>query len=253
MIQFDDATLAAWLAGFLLPFFRALALMSTAPVLSNRAVPVRLRVALALVIVVVAAPSIEVPRLDLGSATGFGLVAREVAIGLTIGFIARLVFAGFELAGEAIGLQMGLSFAGFFDPSAGAANAVGRLLNTFALLAFVAIDGPLMVLAAVIHSFSLFPIVASPDRFTVDLQPLSAGADLFALGLTIALPFLALLLFINLTLGIVSRVAPQFNVFSVGFPVTIGAGLALLTMGLPLLEQPLLSAIQRMLTLLGVN
>lgn len=253
MIQFDDATLAAWLAGFLLPFFRVLALMSTAPVLSNRAVPARLRVVLAMVIAIVAAPSIEIPRLDLGSAAGVGLVAREVAIGLTIGFIARLVFAGFELAGEAIGLQMGLSFAGFFDPSAGAANAVGRLLNTFALLAFVAIDGPLMVLAAVIHSFSLFPIVASLDRFTVDLQPLSAGADLFALGLTIALPFLALLLFINLTLGIVSRVAPQFNVFSVGFPVTIGAGLALLTMGLPLIEQPLLSAIQRMLTLLGVN
>jgi flagellar biosynthetic protein FliR len=252
MIAFTDAQLAALLASFLLPLFRVLALMSAAPILSNRAFPVRVRVALSAVVALVAAPlaaPVEPSALLGGSA--LLLVAREVLIGLTIGFVARLLFASFEVAGEAVGLQMGLSYAGFFDPQSGQSNAVGRFVNTVALLAFVAVNGPLAVIASVVQSFQVFPAGDPSFAFLASRSPVQLGAEVFALALNLALPFVALLLFINLSLGVISRVAPQFNVFAVGFPVTIGTGLLLLAVGLPMIEAPLLAQLDRLLAHLG--
>jgi flagellar biosynthetic protein FliR len=252
MISFSDSQLFGWLASFLLPFFRVLAMISAAPVFSNRAFPVRVRVPLAAAIALVAAPlAAPVDPQALAGAGAMGLIAREVLIGVTIGFVARLLFASFEVAGEAIGLQMGLSFAGFFDPQSGTANAVGRFVNTIALLAFVAINGPLAIIATVSQSFVLFPPGEFSFGFLDGRSPVQLGTEVFALALSLALPFIALLLFINLSLGIISRVAPQFNIFVIGFPVTIGSGLLLLTIGLPMIEAPLSSTLERLLTYVG--
>jgi flagellar biosynthetic protein FliR len=252
MIAFTDAQLAGWLASFLLPLFRVLALMSAAPILSNRAFPVRARVALSAVVALVAAPfAVPVEPSALLGGSALLLVAREVLIGLTIGFVARLLFASFEVAGEAVGLQMGLSYAGFFDPQSGQANAVGRFVNTVALLAFVAVNGPLAVIASVVQSFQVFPAGDPSFAFLTSRSPVQLGAEVFALALNLALPFVALLLFINLSLGVISRVAPQFNVFAVGFPVTIGTGLLLLAVGLPMIEAPLVAQLDRLLAHLG--
>jgi flagellar biosynthetic protein FliR len=248
MIAVDEAWLLGWLGAFLLPLFRVLALFSVAPVLSNRAFPVRARVAAAAAVALVTAPSVDLPPGALAlDASLLPTVAREVIAGIVIGFAARLLFAAFEIAGETIGLQTGLSFAGFFDPQSGSANAVGRFVGTIVALAFVAINGPLALIAAVIHSLEVFP----PGR--LELPALSGngliglGAEVFALALGVALPFIALLLFVNLALGVVSRVAPQFNVFAVGFPVTISAGLLLLTLGLSAIEAPLAESLGRFL------
>lgn len=248
MIAFSDTQLLGWLGAFLLPMFRILALFSVAPVLGNRAVPVRVRVALAGAIAALIAPFVDVPAdWSLGTTAGMGLVVREIAIGLMIGFVIRLAIAAFELAGEIIGLQMGLSFAGFFDPQAGQANAVGRLLNTFALAAFVALNGPLLVIAAILQSFVALPVAGSGLTGLGPASAVALGGQMFATAVAIALPFVALLLFVNLVLGVVSRVAPQFSVFSVGFPVTIGAGLVLLTVGASLIEAQLVEAIRQVL------
>jgi flagellar biosynthetic protein FliR len=252
MIRVTDTELLAWLSAFLLPTFRILAMMSSGPLLSNRAFPVRARVAAAIAIALAAAPQAPVsPGIDIGSADAFAIVAREVAIGLAIGFVARLVFAAFEIGGELIGLQMGLSYAGFFDPSSGQANAVGRLLSTFSLLTFIALNGPLILISAIVQSFTAFPIGVPQALPLARLMPTEVFADMFRLGLALALPFIGLLLFMNLVLGVISRVAPQFNVFAVGFPATIGAGLTLFATGLPLVEQPLADATTRLLALLG--
>ncbi len=253
MISVTESQLLGWLAGVLLPFFRILALMAAAPILSNRAFPVRARVALSLVLALVAAPGIAPP--DPAALTGTGafvLVTREVLIGLTIGFIARLLFTSFEVAGEAIGLQMGLSFAGFFDPQSGSSNAVGRFVNTIALLAFVAMNGPLAVVATLIQSFTVFPPGEPSFEFLLARSPVQLGGEVFTLALALALPFIALLLFITLTLGVISRVAPQFNVFAVGFPVTIGTGLLMLTMGMSMIEAPLAAHLERILSHIGI-
>ncbi len=251
MLQVTDAQLLAWLSGFVYPFFRILALLSAAPILSSRSVPVRARIGLAGLVALVVAPFVSVPPgAGVDGPAGWLLVAREVGIGLAIGFVARLVFAAFEIAGEMIGLQMGFSYAGYFDPSAGTSNAIGRTINTLALLSFVALNGPLLLVAAIVHSFDVFPIASGATMPWQQLEPVRLGADVFSIAITMALPFMALLLFVNLVLGVISRVAPQFNVISVGFPVTIGAGLLLLAIGLPLLEHPITEATQRVMSIL---
>lgn len=252
MIALTDAQLQGWLAAFLLPFFRLLALFTAAPVLSLRAVPARARVGLAAVLSAAIAPSVTAPvAVDLLSGTGLGFVAQEVAVGLAIGFVARLAFAAFDLAGEVIGLQMGLSFAGFFDPQGGQGNSVGSFVNTIATLLFVTMNGPLLLIAATLRSFATLPVGQVPFEFARRLDPVALGAEVFALGLLIALPFLALILFVNLLLGVMSRVAPQLSLFSIGFPVTIAAGLMLLMLGLPWIERPMADGLGRLLTTFG--
>ncbi len=248
MIEVGEAQLLAWLGALLLPFFRILGLFTSAPILSQRSVPVRLRVAVSLALAVLVAPLLaSSPAIDLSSPGAWLVVAGEALIGFAIGFVARAVLAAVEVAGETIGLQMGLSFAGFFDPDSGQTNAVSRLLNTLSLWAFVAINGPVLLVAAVVQSFDVIPPATSFAEWIGRMQPASLGAGVFELGVMIALPFMALLLFVNLGLGVVSRIAPQLNIFAIGFPVTIGAGLLLLALGLPLMQQPFALMIERLL------
>jgi len=252
MVAFSDAQLQAWMAAFLLPFFRILALFTAAPVLSMRTIPARARIGLSIVLAAAIAPSVAAPvRVDLMSYAGLGFVAQEVAVGLAIGFAARLVFAAFDLAGEVIGLQMGLSYAGFFDPQGGQGTAVASFMNATATLLFVTMNGPLLLIAATLRSFATLPVGQVPFEFARRFDPVALGAEVFALGLLIALPFLALILFVNLLLGVMSRVAPQLSLFSIGFPVTICAGLVLLVVGLPWIERPLAEGFTRLFVLFG--
>jgi flagellar biosynthesis protein FliR len=245
MLVFSQLQLDAWLAGLLLPFLRVLALFSAAPLLSHRSVPARARIAIAFVIAVVVAPFAQVPPgLTLASATGLGLVVQQVLIGLALGFAARLLFAVFEIAGEFIGLQMGFSFAGFFDPHGGTQSAVGSWMHTLAMLLFLALDGHLLLIDTLVATFRSLPITADPFGALARLRIDLLAADVFRLALSLALPATMLMLFVNLVLGFVSRVAPQLNIFAVGFPVTLLAGLAALTLGAPHLLEPLTQALQ---------
>jgi flagellar biosynthetic protein FliR len=252
MISFTDAQLQTWMAAFLLPFFRILALFTAAPVLSIRSVPTRLRVGVALLLAVTLAPgNVPTAGIDLVSFKGLGYVAQEVMVGLAIGFAARLAFAAFDLAGELIGMQMGLSYAGFFDPQGGQGNAVGAFMNTTATLTFVALNGPLLLVAATMRSFDSLPIGRVPFEFVARFDPVALGAEVFALGLLIATPFLALILFVNLLLGVMTRVAPQLGLFSIGFPITIGTGMVLLLIGLPWIERPMVQGLMRLVGMFG--
>ena len=248
MITFSQLQLDTWLAGLLLPFIRVLALFTSAPLLSMRNFPVRARVAAAAVIALPVAPFAGVPPgLSLASAAGLGLIAQQLAIGLALGFAARLLFAVFEIAGELIGLQMGLSFGGFFNPQGGAGTAVGTWLNTVAMLLFIALNGHLLLIDALIATFQSLPISAEPFSILSRLRMDRLGADVFRLALSLALPATLLMLFVNLVLGFASRVAPQLSIFSVGFPITLLAGLALLALGAEHMMGPMVEAMQTFL------
>lgn len=231
MVVFSQLQLEAWLAGFLLPFFRLLALFSSAPVLSHRSFPVRAKVGTAALIAMVAAPAIDMPAsLTLGSAAGLGLIAQQLVIGAALGFSARLVFAVLEIAGEFIGLQMGFSFAGFFNPSGRTESAVGAWLNTLGLMLFVALNAHLLLIDILLDTFRVFPITDQPLAALASLRVEHLGTEMFRFALALALPFTVLMLFVNLTLGFVSRIAPQLSIFAVGFPVTLSAGLTVLAL-----------------------
>ena len=247
MITFSEAQVTAWLVPLLWPFLRVLALFSALPVLGQRMVPMRVRVALSFMIALAAQPMLpQMPAVALDTPMAMILVVQQVLIGLTIGFAVRIVFAAVEFAGEIAGLQMGLNFAGFFDPvSAGTATATSRFFGTVVAWLFIVINGHLAVIAAVIKSFEAFPVGPQPFAFLSALAPHTWGAEVFSLGLWIALPLIAMLLFVNIVLGIISRVAQQMNVFAIGFPVTLGVGLIGMMLTLPLMQVPFTMALER--------
>jgi len=250
MLTFSEAQVMAWLNPILWPFIRTLALFAGMPVFSQRAVPQRVKIGLALFIAVAAQPSLPaMPVVPLDSLPQLlVVVAQQLLIGLAMGFAVRLVFASLEFAGELIGLQMGLNFAGFFDPSTGSqGTSSSRFLGSMVAFLFIAINGHLMLINALVESFQAFPVGEEPFRFLRVAQPQVWGAEVFRMGLWIALPLVTMLLFVNLVLGIISRVAPQLNVFSVGFPLTVSIGLVGLVATLPLMHQPFMIALERLL------
>ena len=238
-----------WLNPILWPFLRALALMTSLPVFSQRSVPMRVKVALAFFIALASQASLPaMPVIALDSALAWIVVLQQVLIGVSLGFAVRVVFAAVEFAGEIIGLQMGLNFAGFFDPvTASQGTASGRFFGTMVAFLFIIINGHLAIIAALIKSFNAFPVGPEPFAFLRAVQPQVWGTEVFAIGLWIALPLVGMLLFVNLVLGVISRVAPQINIFAIGFPVTLGVGLIGMLLTLPLLQQPFTMALERML------
>lgn len=249
MPSVSEAQLMAWITPFLWPFLRALALMSSLPVLGQRSVPVRVRVGFAALVALGAQAALPpMPDVALDSPMALAIAAQQVVIGLTMGFAVRLIFAAAELGGELVGLQMGLNFAGFFDPvSASQGTATARFLGTLTSYLFIVINGHLLVVAALIQSFHAFPVAPEPLAIVARLMPHQWASLVFQLGLMIALPIVGMLMFVNLALGFVSRVAPQINIFAVGFPITLGVGLLGLMATLPAMHAPLQSALESVL------
>jgi flagellar biosynthesis protein FliR len=247
VISFSEAQILAWVSPILWPFLRVLAVFTAAPIFSSKAFPLRARIGLALLIALAAQPSFEnQPIISITGAQALGAVLQQVGVGLAIGFTVRLVFSAIELAGEVIGFQMGLNFAAFFDPSLNSqSSAVARFYGQMVALLFVVLNGHLWVLMVVIKSFDAFPVDQNFLEALAKMKIYNLGADLFASGLWIALPMIGMLMFVNLALGIVSRVAPQMNIYAVGFPVTLSVGLVGIAVTLPMLDQPLLALMER--------
>ena len=249
MLTFTEAQVLAWVTPILWPFLRVLALFGALPLFAQRGVPVRVRIALAFLVAVCAQASLPaMPAYALDSGDGLLAVGQQLVIGLALGFAVRVVFAAVEFAGELIGLQMGLNFAGFFDPmSGGDATATSRFFGISVSWLFIVINGHLLIIAAVVQSFHAFPVMPEPLGFLRTAQPQVWGAELFRLGLWIALPLVAMLLFVNAVLGVISRVAQQMNVFAIGFPITGGVGLVGMLLTLPMMQAPFTMALERML------
>lgn len=247
MIALTESQLVALLSPMLWPFLRVLAVFTAAPIFSSKAFPIRARIGLALFIAFAAQPSLQnQPVISITGPDAMGAVLQQVGVGLAIGFTVRLVFAAVELAGEVVGFQMGLNFAAFFDPSLNnQSSAVARFFGHMASFLFIVMNGHLMVLMAVIKSFEAFPVDQNFLRALGQMKLYDLGTDLFASGLWIALPMVGMLMFVNLALGIVSRVAPQMNIFAIGFPVTLAVGLIGITVTLPMLDQPVLALMER--------
>ena len=240
MITVTEAQLSAWLSPVLWPFFRVLAVFTAAPVFSNRAFPMRSKVGLALLVALCAQASLSTqPQVSFTGPLALETLVQQIGIGLAMGFAVQIVFAAMELAGELIGLQMGLNFATFFDPSSSTqSSAVSIFFGHMTVLLFIVMNGHLLVLLAVIRSFDAFPVGGSLMDMLGKVRLFDLGSELFSSALWIAMPMIAVLLLVNLTLGIISRVAPQMNIYAIGFPVTLTVGLLGISVTLPMLDHP---------------
>lgn len=234
MISFTSAQLDAWLATLIFPLARILAMISSSPVLGNKQVPVRVKIGLSALLALIIAPTIgEMPPVAVGSPQGLLIIIQQIIIGMAMGFTLRLIFTAVEMAGELAGLQMGLGFASFYDPlNSSYSPVVARWLGMIAVLAFLAMNGHLYILAALAESFHTLPIGSMmPAKGFYEVT--NWGGAIFAYGLQIALPLLAALLTANIALGILTRAAPQLNLFAIGFPITLAIGFFVLTLSMP--------------------
>lgn len=243
MISVTSAQLDVWFAAYFWPFVRILALFSSAPLLYHRAVPHRLKLGLAVLITLIVAPTL--PVIAPGGDPAW-LLAQQLLIGFAVGLGLQLIFAAFAIAGDLLGLQMGLSFASFIDPqNANQAPLIGSLIGLLATLVFLALNGHLMMIAGIAETFRTLPVGAQ-SPVAADWKALALiGEEMFRVGLHIALPVLATMLILNLALGVLARAAPQLNIFAVGFPATILIGLAALAIIVPLLGPFLDTTLER--------
>lgn len=230
ILTLTSAQLNAWMLGFLWPFVRMLSLVASAPLFGETAVPRAVKVVLAGFLALVIAPTLApMPAVAPVSMAGLWILLQQVLIGAAMGFAMRMVFALVQVAGDYVGLQMGLSFAAFFDPTSGGNTMVlARLLNVIAMLLFLAVDGHLLLISTLAESFRTLPIADAPLARGGWAVLAAAGGDIVTHALMLALPLIATLLSLNLAMGILNRVSPQFSIFSVGFPITLLAGAALL-------------------------
>lgn len=235
MISIGSAQLDAWLGLFIFPLTRILGLLATMPVVNNAALPVRVRLVMGLAIAMALAPTLAPPPpVAAGSWLGLAMIGEQLLIGVMMGFALRIALAALDVTGELIGLQMGLSFATFFDPgSSGLTPVMTQFLGFLTAMIFLAMNGHLLAFSLLAESFVLLPVSATPFHAVALWSIVSAATMMFSLGVMLALPLIAALLVTNISLGVLSRVAPALNLFAVGFPVTLALGFIVLWLTLP--------------------
>lgn len=235
MLTFTDAQLNAWLATVLYPLARILGLVTTAPVFNNAALPVTIRLITGIAIALALAPVLPTQAgVDPASWAGLMVLLQQTLIGIALGFTMRVVFAAVDVAGELIGMQMGLSFAVFYDPqNAAQSPVVAEFMGLIALLIFLAVNGHLMVLGLLAQSFDTLPIAGGVFGSAGWGALTHWAPTLFSTGVLLALPMIAALLITNIALGILTKAAPQLNLFAVGFPITIVVGFVVLALSMP--------------------
>jgi flagellar biosynthetic protein FliR len=241
MISVTSMQLEAWLAAFIFPLARILALVASAPVIGNKQVPARVKVGLSMLITFLIAPTLNIPAdIEASSGPGLFILLQQILVGLAMGFSMRLVFTAIEMAGDIMGMQMGLGFASFYDPvNSTQSQVIAQFLGIIAALAFLSMNGHLYMLSTLAESFQAFPISINLPAANAMHTLALWGGSIFSNALRLSLPLIAALLITNLALGILTRSAPQLNIFAIGFPITLVVGFAALLLTLPYLA-PLL-------------
>jgi flagellar biosynthetic protein FliR len=253
MINVQIDQLYAWINAFLWPLFRIMGMMAMAPLLGDAAIPIRIKVAASVAITACVAPVLgPMPSVPTASFDGLFIAFKQVTIGLALGLVMRIAFTAVQTAGEFIGLQMGLSFASFFDPATGANTTVlSRIMNNMALLLFMAVNGHLIMVAGVVRTFQILPVsLAATDTNGWGVL-LEWSSQIMVSGMLLALPLIIILLTITLSLGILNRTAQQLSVFAVGFPISLMTVLVLLAIVLPQSSTFLMQLFERAYTTMG--
>jgi flagellar biosynthetic protein FliR len=221
--------------GFVLAIVRAAAWIAVAPPFNTRMIPVQGKVGLALALAIPVAPKIAetAPPPEVGPLVMATLL--QVGMGLALGFVVQVIFAAVQAAGELVDLFAGFTIAATYDPFTNANQAVfGRFYQLLAIALLFALDGHLLLVKGLLDSYAVVPSTL-PDLGATSAELLDALALFFLSALEIAAPLLGALFLTEVCLGLLSKAAPQMNVFTLGFPVKI-----LLTLGLAGLALPLL-------------
>lgn len=223
---------------FILIVARLIGVFVQAPILASRHVSHQGRTALAIMCAFAIFSVVPFPNnLPMDLINLALMILNQLLIGLIIGYLTFIVMAGFQFAGELMDIQLGLSSAASFDPaSGGTSNLLRRMHFYIAMLTYLMINGHHQLFKALFKSFELVPVTGF--RFTGNIigHIIGFSADIFILAVQMSAPILASLFITQVALGLLSRVAPQMNVFMLSFPLNILVGLTLLIVSLPLIN-----------------
>ena len=251
MINIAPGQLEAWLAQYLWPFVRIAGCLMVAPLFGATFVPPRFRIVLALALTLLVAP-LTTPPADVAplSIAGGLIVIQQLAIGVATGFVLQVIFDSLAMGGQLLANSMGLSFAFNVDPQHGASTpVVGYMYMIMVTLTFLALDGHLALIEALVDGFVTMPIGVAGFGSDHWWRVAEWGTQLFSGALAVALPGMTALLIVNLGFGVMSRAAPALNMFAVGFPITLVFGIGIVLMGLPAVQSSFTNLIGQSLTL----
>jgi len=230
LLTIDPSVIEQMVYQSMLPFFRIASFISVMPLIGSQLLSTTNRIVLALVLTVVILPSVPPLQSELVFSVGLMLdVAQQILIGIAFAFTLLLFFHIFALAGQLVALQMGLGFASMIDPSNGVSvPIVSQFYSILVGILFFAINGHLVAIEALAQSFRFIPLQSNWDFSSAAYQLVSAASWMFSAALLIALPAITAILIVNLSFGVMTRAAPQLNVFSLGFPFTLVFGMFIL-------------------------
>ena len=229
-----DADLAVFIQQYFLPFCRISGMFLAMPVIGSRLLPARVRLVLAVLISIIVVPLLpEISASPNLSIQTLIVVGKELLLGVCVGFVFQVVFQVFVLAGQIMAMKMGLGFASMNDPTNGVqTTALSQFFLMLCTLMFIAINGHLILISMLVNSFTSFPPGSITYHPQIFMEIVNLGGWLFASAIVFALPVITALLFVNMAFGVMSRAAPQLNIFAVGFPFTLICGLLLVWLGL---------------------
>lgn len=233
MFEFSDEQITQFVGRYIWPLTRITAFLLAAPIFGTRVISARVRLVLGVAMTVLVVPLLPpLPAFDGLSLASIITIFQQVLIGIALGFVFQVVFQVFVLAGQYIAMKMGLGFASMNDPSNGVSvTIISQFYLLTTTLLFISVNGHLVILQILVESFTVLPV--GPQGLTpTDFYAIAElGSWMFSSALVIALPILTTLLLVNIAFGIMSRSAPQINIFAVGFPMTLIFGLLIMWLG----------------------
>ncbi|MGL1958130.1 MAG: flagellar biosynthetic protein FliR [Colwellia sp.] len=229
-MEFTESVINQYFADFILPFSRISALIMTMIGFGARTIPMRVKLFLCLTITIAVMPAIPATQVEeLLSFNTAILLGQQMIIGIMLGFVTVMVVNTFTLAGQIIAMQSGLGFASLVDPASGMnVPAVGQFFLILSSLLFWVMDGHLAYLQFIVSSFDTLPIPTEHLSSIKYRELVEWGSWMFVTALSLAIAPLTAMLLINFSFGIMTRAAPQLNIFAIGFPITMMSGLLIM-------------------------
>lgn len=226
-LEISADAIGQWVGGHVWPLFRIASFLMVMPVIGTNLVPARVRMGLGLLVTILVAPLIgPVPAVDPLSATAVQITLQQILIGTAMAFAVVMLMQVFVVAGQFIAMQMGLGFASMVDPSNGVQVTV---LSQFYLVAvtlvFLALNGHLVVIEVLVESFRVMPVAVEGLSVENIWALIHRISWLFAAAMLVALPAVTAVLIVYLAFGVMTRAAPQMNIFAIGFPISLLFGL----------------------------
>lgn len=227
-LLFDE--ISQTIAAYLWPLFRISSMLMVMAVFGANTTPSRVRFMLSVAFTFAIAPVLpEIKEVELLALSAIFVTLQQILIGSAMGFITLMMMQTFVLTGQIIGMQTSLGFASMVDPGSGEQTpVVGNMFLLLATLIFLSVDGHLLMFRMIVASFETIPVSNQGIEIANYKMMAEWGGYMFGAALTMSMSAIVALLLINLSFGVMTRAAPQLNIFSIGFPVTMVSGLFIL-------------------------